>query len=168
MKNSIFITAILCLFLSLSASAQKIGHINSLKIMQDLPAVKQADASYEAYGTQLQKQLESRYTALQTKRQNIMNQMNAGQLSQIQISQYEKEIQTEGLELQKMEVDMSKKLDAKRQELFEPINAKVQAAIDAVASENGFTYILDLGSGSVLFSKPANDLTTLVLNKLGL
>ena len=97
-----------------------------------------------------------------------MNQMNAGQLSQIQISQYEKEIQTEGLELQKMEVDMSKKLDAKRQELFEPINAKVQAAIDAVASENGFTYILDLGSGSVLFSKPANDLTTLVLNKLGL
>ncbi len=66
---------------------------------------------------------------------------------------------------QQAQLDIQKK----QQALTQPILQKVQKAIDDVAKENGYTYILDLSTGVILYhSKTANDITPLVKKKLGI
>ncbi len=61
---------------------------------------------------------------------------------------------------------------AKRQELLEPVLEKLQAAIDAVAAEQGYTYILNQSTGSgvsVLLHGPEEaDITEALMKKLGI
>ena len=54
-------------------------------------------------------------------------------------------------------------------ELFQPIIDKAKNAIDEVAKENGYTYVIDSGSGALIyFSDTSDDLFDLVKAKLGL
>jgi len=60
-------------------------------------------------------------------------------------------------------------LQKKSQELFAPVIEKVKKAINEVGSENGFIYIFDLSSQSIIYQSPkSNDVTPLVKKKLGL
>ena len=50
-----------------------------------------------------------------------------------------------------------------------PIQEKIMTAIKAVGEENGFTYILDVNSSTIVYTgKDAIDVTPLVKDKLGL
>ena len=52
-------------------------------------------------------------------------------------------------------------------ELARPIVEKINKAIDKVATENGFTYILDISKGSVVFtSKESQNISPMVLKIL--
>jgi outer membrane protein len=51
-------------------------------------------------------------------------------------------------------------------ELSKPIQEKAKKAIDAVAKEGGYKYILDTSSGVVLFHEPSDDVLMLVKKKL--
>ena len=58
-------------------------------------------------------------------------------------------------------------LQNRNAELIKPIVEKINKAIDRVATENGFTYILDLSKGSVVFtSKDSQNISPLVLKTL--
>ncbi|MCC7222835.1 MAG: OmpH family outer membrane protein, partial [Chitinophagales bacterium] len=54
----------------------------------------------------------------------------------------------------------------KGEELLNPIREKVRVAIQTVAKEGGFSYIIDTSAGNVLFSDPLLDVTALVKSKL--
>jgi outer membrane protein len=54
----------------------------------------------------------------------------------------------------------------KRQELSAPIQKKLQDAIEAVAKENGYTYIMP--KEALIVMPPGNDIGPLVIKKLGL
>jgi outer membrane protein len=54
----------------------------------------------------------------------------------------------------------------KNAELSKPIYDKAKKAIDAVAKENGYKYVLDTSSGVVLYSEPTEDILQLVKKKL--
>ena len=56
--------------------------------------------------------------------------------------------------------------EQKRQELSIPIQKKLQAAIEEVAKENGYTYIMP--KEALIVMPPANDIGPLVIKKLGL
>ena len=57
----------------------------------------------------------------------------------------------------------------KRNELMQPLLNKLQAAIDAVAEENGYTYILNQTSGTnILYGVEQFDVTQLIAAKLGI
>ena len=59
--------------------------------------------------------------------------------------------------------------NAKKNELMQPILTRLQAAIDAVAEENGYTYILNQTSGSnILYGVAQYDVTNLIAAKLGI
>lgn len=54
-------------------------------------------------------------------------------------------------------------------ELIQPIYDKIHKAINKVATEKGFTYILDISKGSVVFtSKNSQNINPLVLHELGI
>jgi len=56
----------------------------------------------------------------------------------------------------------------KQQELYDPLITKARDAINAVAEANGFTYILDVSMGTVLYFEAGEDVLPLVKVKLGL
>ena len=60
---------------------------------------------------------------------------------------------------------MRDQLLKKQQELMAPVLEKVQKAIEAVAKEKGYTYILDAAAG-VLYADPQYDVSDLVRQKL--
>ncbi len=55
-------------------------------------------------------------------------------------------------------------LQGKQQQLLEPIYRKVDAAIQAVAKENGYTYVFN--REALLVMPPADDLLPLVAKRL--
>ena len=59
-------------------------------------------------------------------------------------------------------------IQMKYAELTSPILEKAKKAIDAVAKEGGYKYVLDTSpsNGSVLYSEPAEDIFTAVKKKL--
>ena len=54
----------------------------------------------------------------------------------------------------------------KSAELTAPIVEKAKKAIEAVAKENGYKYVLDTSSGTVLFSEQSEDILIAVKKKL--
>ena len=59
-------------------------------------------------------------------------------------------------------------LQKKQQEIMEPIITKARKAIEDVFNEEGYTYIFDKSSGSILFAKETEDIMPLVKKKLGI
>jgi len=169
-KVSTIIAFVLCsFFIASTANAQlNVGHVNSLEIFEKLPARKQADANFQSFGQQLQKQFEAKAQQLSQKGQGIQAQIDRGELSQIQIQEKQREIQAESQQLQQLEVSMTEKLQARRIEIYQPVNNQVQAAIDKVAKEKGYTYVFDIASGNILYFNESKDITSLVLTALGI
>ena len=56
----------------------------------------------------------------------------------------------------------------KSETLLKPIRDKIQAAIDEVAKENGYTYIFDRSVGIILYAEDSTDISGLVRAKLGM
>lgn len=79
----------------------------------------------------------------------------------------ESEILDKQKRLQEFEQNASASLQQRNVALFQPIYDKIVKAIDKVATQNGFTYIIDLSKGSVIFtSKESQNINTLVLKEL--
>jgi outer membrane protein len=71
--------------------------------------------------------------------------------------------------LQKLPEEANKELVAKQEELYKPIREKMQTAIDQVANENGYDYIMDAAFGNLVYSKnKEDDILPLVKLKLDL
>ena len=75
-----------------------------------------------------------------------------------------------GLEqrIQSFQQNAQQALQAKEQELLEPILQKARTAIEDVASEGSYTYIFDKSVGSILFAKESENILQLVKKKLNL
>jgi len=69
--------------------------------------------------------------------------------------------------LQEFEQNASTNLQKRNSDLIQPILNKILRAIDKVAAENGFTYVLDVSKGSVVYtSKDSQNINSLVLKVL--
>src|SRR5665647_1253237 len=69
--------------------------------------------------------------------------------------------------IQEFEQNAQTNLQKRNSELVQPILDKVLKAVDKVAAENGFTYILDVSKGSVIYtSKDSQNINDLVLKIL--
>jgi len=83
-------------------------------------------------------------------------------LKEVKRSDLQKQSQELAGEQQKIQNDF----EQKRQELSAPIQKKLQNAIEEVAKENGYTYVMP--REALIVVPPANDLGPLVIKKLGL
>ncbi|MBK6622437.1 MAG: OmpH family outer membrane protein [Saprospirales bacterium] len=84
----------------------------------------------------------------------------------------EKELLKLDEDLQKQAADAEYNLQAKRQDLLNPVLEKLQNAINEVARENGYTHVLNQttsgGVSTILYGPPEDDLTEKIFNKLGM
>lgn len=161
--GALIIFAVLC---TVALQAQKFGYVNSQALMAELPKVKQADSDMEAYQKQLQKKGQDMVTAFQTKVQDFQKRVEAGGVAPKLQEEEEKKLEEERQKILAYEQEMSQLLQAKRDTLLKPILDEFNAAIKAVATEGGFTYIFD--QGILLYQDASLDVAPLVKKKLGI
>lgn len=170
MMNSNIITkllfgAILMLAVTFSASAQKYGHLNSAELMADLPAIKAADAELQTYSQQISKAGEEMLAEFQKNYQDYQAQVNSGDISQIQAQEIEAGLQQEQQNIQGYQQEAQRKLQEKRQLLYDPIFDSVRTIVEQYGKDNGYIMIFDSGLGGILFES-SEDLTEIVKAKI--
>ena len=154
---------------STAAMAQKgvkIGHINSNDLLTAMPERATVQKDLEDYASQLKVTLDAMRKEYETKvgefqsKQDVMTDIIKDNKIK-EITDLEKRI-TEFQ--QTAEADLQKK----EQTLLQPIIDKAKTAINDVAKENSYTYILDSSVGVVLYSVEGDDILPKVKKKLGI
>jgi outer membrane protein len=148
-----------------SQSQLKIGHVNFEEIMLSLPERDSAQAVLKKEADELQ----SAYEELTVTYNQLFDEYQKGLPSYTAILKKAKE--DELLDKQKrmaeFEQNASTTLQNRNTELLKPIIERINQAISRVATEDGFTYILDISKGSVVFtSKESQNITLSVLKIL--
>ena len=164
-KLALFVFAILPV--SLVAQNQKIGHVNSQEIIELMPDLEDMDKKIQEASEQWEKELlkmREEYFAKVKEFQDTHTTLSESikDARQSELQNLESRI---GVLNQQAQNDLAKR----QQELAEPILEKVRLAINEVAKEGNFAYVIDMASQSVAYTgASAVDLTALVKKKLNL
>lgn len=166
MKNtlkSIAIALMLMMVVNVGAQAQvKVGHINSAELLNSMAEYKAAEKNLETYGNQLKRELEQKIQNFESEYVNVQKQVADGGLTPKEIADKEQYFQQKQVEIQKFEAEATQKVNKKRESLLEPILQKAESAINKVAADNGYSYVLDTSTGVVLYANEADDITAKV------
>lgn len=167
----LFLAAAFACVAQTSVSA-KTGYANVDYIFNQLPAAKQIETELKSMQTQLRTQVEAKGQELQKKYDEYNAKYHqATTTEQGARQQAEKELQTLHQNFQKFQQDAQLSLQKKQNQLVEPVYTRINKAIEDVAKENGFLFILnrqtDNLDGVVLYADKSNDVSDLVLRKLG-
>ncbi|MEI7963863.1 MAG: OmpH family outer membrane protein [Chitinophagaceae bacterium] len=161
------IVAAVMAFGMLSASAQtKIGYIDTDELIGSMPEVSKIDTELKEYQASLIQQGQDKAKDADDKAAQFVK-------DSIKMTPSMKEIKRGEIvalyqEVQNWNQIAQDKYNQKAQEKIAPIKAKAFEAINAVAKEKGYSYVID-ASTSVLLVKPAgDDLMPFVKAKLGI
>jgi outer membrane protein len=151
--------------ISFAQSPLKIGHVDINEIMTALPERDSAQVLLEKET----KEIESTYEEMTVVYNKLLDEYQKGLSNYSELVRQTKE--SELLDKQKrvaeFEQNASVTLQKRNTELIQPIYDKIIKALERIATENGFTYILDTSKGSVVFtSKESQNLNQLVLKLL--
>lgn len=169
MKN--FLTIIFVVLLipvspaSFSQTTLKIGHVD---IAQLLAAMPERDSAASVLGRET-KEMQKTYDDMTDVYNKMLDdyEKNQAAFSEIVKKNKEAELLDKEKRLREFEQTATESLQKRNSDLIQPILDKILKAIDKVAGENGFTYILDVSKGSVVFtSKDSQNINQLVLKEL--
>jgi outer membrane protein len=166
MKNLVKSIAIVALTVGTItlAKAQKIAHISLDSLITTMAESKTAQEVAQKYLKDLENQVATMDTELQTKYADYMK--NKETYSALVASTKETELQDLNKRIEDFKASAQQDYQRKYGELSKPIYDKAKKAIDLVAKENGYKYVLDTSSGNVLYTEPADDILPLVKKKL--
>jgi len=159
-------------FFASNAQAQaplKIGFTSVEYVLSQMPESKQIESDLKTYGTQLEAQLKTKTTEYQGKVDAY--QKGASTMTPVIKADKEKELQSLGQSIQEFQQTAQQSMQQKQQTLLRPVLDKIQKNIDAVANDQGYTYILnsDSGSNPILLHGPKDgDVSDAILKKMGI
>lgn len=150
------------------AQTQKIAHLNVDQLLSLMPETKAMEDALNKYGEQLQKDMEDMRSELESRAQNL--QTNQANWTQLRIAKEQEELQLLYERIQQYQAQAQQDFQDKQLEMMQPIIEKAQNAVNEVARENGFTYVLDSSQskGVVIFAELGEDILPLVKAKLGI
>jgi outer membrane protein len=166
--KTIFFALFACSVMAQAQPAQKIGYLNAQAVLADMADMKSAESELEAFAKQLSAKDSVMVVTFQAKVQAATEKEQKGEIAPIQLAAEKKKLEEEQAKIQAFEQDMQQQLAKKKQEKLQPIYDKVNKAINEVAKENGYTYVIDLTAGTLLYADDKSDLQNLVRKKLGL
>lgn len=162
-KKILFAGLIFLSVASFAQKTQKLGHINSNELLMAMPERTKIQKDLEDYAKQLQSQLQTMETEWQGKVQDF--KAKEGQMTELIRNTKVKEITDLEQRIQDFQETAQKDLQNKEGELLQPLIDKAKKAIEDVAKENGFTYILDSSVGVLLYTA-GEDILPLVKKNL--
>ncbi|MDA0987094.1 MAG: OmpH family outer membrane protein [Bacteroidetes bacterium] len=171
MKNKFmkyFIFAILFFSSSITFTQQKIGYIVTENIMKELPDAVEAQKKLDNLAQTWQEELKK----MQTESQKKFDEYDERKLflSDRRRSEMEKELQeldSKIISYRTQKFGNNGELFTKQSDLMKPIQEKIIKAIKTVADSDGYEYIFDKSSSTLLlYSNEKNDVTQKVLKIL--
>lgn len=168
MKNLLKLSfvSVLIVVSSFTSQAQKMAHINLDSLISVMPETKTATQSVQDYAKQLETQVTAMQTELQTKYEDFMAKQ--GDMPALVKASKEKELNDLNQRIQDFQQQAQVDYQKKSAELSKPVYDKAKKAIDQVAKDNGYKYVLDTSTGLVIYNEPADDIFNLTVKKLGI
>jgi outer membrane protein len=155
--------------LTKAQSVQKIGYAETDYIMSQLPEFKKMDSELKTHYSQLQDQMKLKYDEFEAKMKSF-KAMPASTPDAIRADK-EHELATLQQSLEKFKNDAQTSYQKKQNDLLDPVYKRIGNAIEQVAKENGFAFIINHRfdtEGQVLLSWDEKfNISDLVLKKLG-
>jgi outer membrane protein len=167
MKKLIYLPFMVLLLLGTSVLAQqtKFGHIDTSQLLSVMPGREEARTQLEQYARDLETQFTAMQTELQTKYSDYL--ANEASFSELIRQSKQREITSLQERIQDFQEQAQEDIMMQENRLLSPIIDAARKAIDDVAKENGYTYVFDTSTGSLLYFPPADDILELVKKKLG-
>ncbi len=168
MKKTLFI-AFCFLLAALITNAQRYAVIDSKYILEKLPEYKESQGKLDQFSQQWQQEIDNKQATLDKMykdydAEQIMLPDDLKKKREDELFNREKELR----DLQKKRFGFEGDLFKKRQELIKPIQDKVYNAIQKLAVEKSYDFILDKSEGiTVIFADPKLDRSDDVLKFLG-
>jgi outer membrane protein len=146
----------------------KVGYADVDYIFSQMPDAKRIDTELKSTQTMLKTQIEGKAQEFQKKLADYNANLNT--MLEAVRQNTERELTQMQQNLQKLQEDAQTTIQNKQTQLMDPVYKTVGKAIEDVAKENGFTFILSQQIGGldvILYGDEKMDVSDLVLKKLG-
>ena len=164
MKKTIKYVVVGCIMIAgLGLNAQKLGHVNSQVIMQELPDYESARKDLESFNSDLTKELEMYQKLIVEFAQDY--EQNKNGMSEDTRKRKETDLMERQQNYEKKAYEAQTSLQQKEQELLQQIMIKVNSAVKEVAEKEGYDYIYDV---TTLLYAGGEDVSEKVRKKLGI
>lgn len=165
MIKKLLVAIMIALPMCVAAQAPKFGIVNVNNVFEAMPdkataqtTLETASKTYEDEFKKLTDELEKKYTEFQGLAADTPETIKQRRIQEIQ--EFEQKIQ-------QFRATAQQELQRQQEQLMAPIQQKIQTAIQAVGSENGFTFIFPDAMPSFV-GADVQDVTPLVKAKLGI
>ena len=168
MKKLILAVIFIAMF-SFAGTAQRYAVIDSKYILDKLPEYKDAQTRLDQFSVMWQQEIDQKQAAMDKmvkdfEAEQVMLPDNLRKKREDEIFNKEKELR----DLQRKRYGFEGDLFKKRQELIKPIQDKVYNAVQKLAVEKQYDFILDKSEGiTVIFADPKLDKSEEILRSLG-
>jgi outer membrane protein len=167
--KKLIIAACLLFSLAFSAQAQRYAIVDTKYILDKIPDYKEAQKTLDQASEQWQREIDGKQAELDRMYRNfeaeqVMLSDDLKKKREDELFMREKELR----DLQRQRFGFEGDLFKRRQELVKPIQDKVYTAIQKIAANRQYDFILDKSEGiTVIFADPKLDRSEDVLRELG-
>jgi outer membrane protein len=164
-----FLTAAFIIVTALVTTSQvnaqnKIGYISTQELVSIMPETAKADSNLQQYRTALIQNAQEKQSSLESAIEKFNKDSATMSISVKDVKRGE--LQKMLNDLQAEDQRIQQQLQQRQQELIAPINRKAFDAVQAVAKENGYSYIFE--KDALLVAPPGDDVLQLVAKKLNI
>lgn len=164
MKKTIKYVVVACIMITgMGLKAQKLGHVNSQVIMQELPDYESARKDLESFNSDLTKELEMYQKLIVEFAQDY--EQNKNGMSEDTRKRKETDLMERQQNYEKKAYEAQTSLQQKEQELLQQIMIKVNTAVKEVAEKEGYDYVYEV---TTLLYAGGEDISDKVRKKLGI
>jgi outer membrane protein len=147
------------------AGPGKIGFLSLQELIPTMPEYRKADTALNDYQQALAQNFDDMKREYY-EQDSLLNSKDTVKYTKAQLELKKKNMGEMMVKLQGFQQQSQQLMQQKQQDLIAPIQKKALETVQAVAKENGFTYIFT--KEALLVSPPAEDILPLVKKKLGL
>ncbi len=165
LKTLLLATLMTALPMTVTYAQSKIAHIDTQKLISEMPEVIAAQKQIKAVEETYTKEIENTYKEFQTKAQSY----SADAANQTDVTNQARQTELESMQqnIQKYRETAAQDLQKKQGEMMRPLYEKARAAIEKIASAQGFDYVLDASAGGSVIMAKGKDLMADVKSELG-
>lgn len=155
--KKILLVAALAMISAAAFAQQKFAHVNFSELVQLMPEADQARTTMDASSKEASETYQAMADEFNTKYQQY--QQKAATWTQAIRETKEKELTDIQQRIQEFQQTVQAELQQQQQQLMAPIYQKAQEAIEKLAKEGGFIYVIDQTSALYIDPAQSTDLT---------
>lgn len=163
--KTLFIAILMAAPMTFASAQSKVAHIDTQKLISEMPEVIAAQKQLEQLEKTYTSEIENTYKEFQTKAQTYS--ADAANQTDVTNQARQKELETMQQNINQYRETAAQDLQKKQVEMMRPLYDKAKAAIEKIASAQGFDYVLDSSAGGSVIMAKGKDLMADVKADLG-